>query len=175
MQEILTDGEITLERFRLEDGDLIYQAITESYDEIAKWLSWLTPDYDKKAADEFIGIQLNNWQSDLEYTFTIKNQQGQLLGVIGLHIFDKLNDVANVGYWMNTKFSGKGYCTQALKLLVKNTLKPLDLIRIEVIAAAENIASQKVAQNAGAQFEGMLKNRIRLRGIAVDANLYVFT
>jgi len=91
-----------------------------------------------------------------------------------LHVYDTQNDVASIGYWVNTPQTGKGFCTQAVRLLVENTMKALNLIRIEIIVAVDNIASQKVAEKAGAQFEAVLKNRIRLRGLAVDANMFAF-
>jgi len=175
MFEKLNNDSIVLERIKLTDSELIYRALIHSRKEISPWLSWLTPNYDIKCAEKFINLQLNNWNDNLEYTYTIKNHQSELLGVIGLHLFDTQNDVANVGYWMNSLHTGNGHCTAALKLLIENSLKPLNLIRIEVIVAVQNIASQKVAENAGAKYEFTLKNRIRINGIATDAKMYAFT
>lgn len=166
---------LVLERFKVSDSQDILDALTFSYKEISPWLNWLTPEYNLKSAEDFIYLQINHWYKNIEYTFTIRNHSGDLLGVIGLHCFDKQNDVAMIGYWMSSKFTGNGYCTQALKLLVENSLVPLNLIRIEVMVALENIASQKVAENAGATFEAVLKNRIRPGGIATDAKMYAFT
>ena len=166
---------VVLERFQVSDNHDILDALTFSYKEISPWLNWLTLEYNLKCAEDFIYLQINHWYKNIEYTFTIRNNSGQLLGVIGLHLFDKQNDVAMIGYWMNSKFTGKGYCTQALKLLVENSLESLNLIRIEVMVALENIGSQKVAENAGATFEAVLKNRIRPCGVASDAKMYAFT
>ncbi len=170
----IANDTIVLEKFKHQDAVLIYDAVMASKKEIAPWLSWLNTNYNLKSAQSFIAMQLENWQENIEYAYTIKNKKGELLGVIALHLYDKQNDVASVGYWMNTQQTNKGYCTQALKLLVAHMLKPLNLLRIEVIVAVENIASQKVAEHAGAQFEARLKNRIRLKGLAVDAHIYAF-
>ena len=169
------NNSLVLERFKVSDSEDILNALIFSYQEIAPWLNWLTPEYNLKSAEDFVYLQIDSWNKNIEYTFTIRNHSGHLLGVIGLHCFDKQNDVAMIGYWMNSKFTGNGYCTQALKLLVENSLAPLDLIRIEVMVALENKASQKVAENAGATFEAVLKNRVRLNGIAIDAKMYAFT
>ena len=174
MIDKLTSDELILQRYKKEDAGDLLSAIKYSYDEISLWLNWLTSSYDLKAAQEFITIQLNNWSDDIEYTFVIRNLKGDFLGTIALHQYDKQNDVASIGYWMNSKYCGKGYCTQAVKLLVKNAFKQLNLIRIEIIVATENIASQRVAIKSGAQFEAVLKNRIRLHGKAVDANMNAF-
>lgn len=175
MFEKLCSREFTLERLKETDSESVYKAVIASRAEISPWLSWLNSRYDQKACDDFIRLQIVNWNNDLEYTYAIKNTSNEILGMIGLHIFDPQNDVASIGYWMNTKFTGKGICTQALKLMVKNALLPLNLIRIEVIVAINNIASQKVVLKAGGFFEAVLKNRIRISGNTINANMYCFT
>ena len=175
MLEKLCNQDINLERVKVDDSEAIYHAILSSKAEISPWLNWLDSSYDQKSCDDFIGLQIINWNTDVEYTYTIKNKSNEILGMIGLHIFDSQNNVASIGYWMNTKFTSKGLCTKALKLLVTNALLPLNLIRIEVIVAISNISSQKVAIKSGGVFEAVLKNRIRINGCAVDANLYAFT
>jgi ribosomal-protein-serine acetyltransferase len=171
MLEQLSNKTIILQRYSMDDADDLLSAIRQSYDEISPWMSWLTTSYDLKAAQEFINIQINNWDEDLEYTFSIRNHQGDFLGTIGIHLYDRLNDVASIGYWMNTQYCCKGYCAQAVKLLLDNTLNQLNLIRVEIIVATQNTASQRVAKKSGAKFEAVLKNRIRLHGKAIDANM----
>ena len=175
MREKIFNQDIKLERLKTSDSKELYKAIKCSYSEISKWLDWLAPVYTMKSAEDFIYLQMSNWINELEYTFAIKNHSDEFLGVISLHLFDKQNDVASIGYWMNSKHTSKGYCTQALKLLVANTFKPLGLIRIEVIVAKENLASQKVAENAGAHFETLQTNRLRIKGQPNDARMYIFT
>ncbi len=171
MIDKLTSDELILQRYSLGDADDLLSAIKQSYNEISPWMSWLTLDYDLIAAKEFIILQMNNWSENLEYTFAIRDKQGTFLGTIGLHIYDKLNGVASIGYWMNTQYCCRGYCTQAVKSLVENTMKSLNLIRIEIIVATQNQASQRVAIKSGAKFEAVLKNRIKLHGKAIDANM----
>jgi RimJ/RimL family protein N-acetyltransferase len=48
----------------------------------------------------------------------------------------------------------------------------LALQRIEIVAAVGNVASQRVAERAGAKREGVLRNRLLLHGRAVDAVMY---
>jgi RimJ/RimL family protein N-acetyltransferase len=175
MQELLQNREIKLKRFKPEDGVDVFNALKFSYKEISPWLSWLKPDYDQKSANDFIYLQMSNWNQDLEYAFSIKSHTDDLLGTISLHLYDKQNKVASLGYWMNSQYTSKGICTNAVKLLIANTLIKLKLNRIEVIVATKNIASQKVAEKAGAKYEAILKNRLLLLGKPTDAKMYAFT
>ena len=168
----LRNDSITLNRLKTEDDSLIYKALKSSITEISPWLSWLDQDYDQASASEFIKLQLNNWAQGIEYTYAIRDRAGKFVGVISLHMFDTQNDVASIGYWINSQSTCQGFCSQAVKLLVQNALKPLNLIRIEIIVAIENKASQRVAEKAGAIYEGVLKNRLRPKGIATDAKMY---
>ncbi len=174
MLEKLPGKNLVLERLKDSDSESIYQAVVSSKKEISPWLNWLDSSYNKQSCDDFIRLQKINWESNLEYTYSIKDPSNQIMGMIGLHIFDLQNDVASIGYWMNTEYTGKGLCTEALMLLVENSLIPLNLIRIELVIAISNIASQKVARKAGATYEAEIKNRLRLNGSPISAQIYSF-
>ena len=174
MLEPLSTDRIILTKFKEADSPPIYQAITHSATDISPWVTWLSPHYDLKKAEDFVAIQIKNWQDNTEFSFVINDLNNHLLGVISLYVFHTANDVANIGYWMNSAYTRKGYCTEAVKLLAVNALKQLNLIRIELVVGVDNIASQKVAEKSGAHYEGVLKNRIRYNGTVTDAKLYAF-
>jgi len=46
------------------------------------------------------------------------------------------------------------------------------LLRIEIVAAVDNIPSQRVAEKAGARREGVLRNRLFINGESLDAVLF---
>jgi RimJ/RimL family protein N-acetyltransferase len=48
----------------------------------------------------------------------------------------------------------------------------LGLQRIEILAAIPNIASQRVAEKAGAVREGVLRKRLLIRGVSQDAVMF---
>ena len=80
--------------------------------------------------------------------------------------------MANLGYWVGTRHTGKGYATRAARLLSDFGLNDLKLQRVEIVAAVTNHASQRVAEKAGAVREGILRNRIVLHGQPHDAVMY---
>jgi RimJ/RimL family protein N-acetyltransferase len=46
---------------------------------------------------------------------------------------------------------------------------------LELVIAVENLPSLRVAQKAGAEFEGTSRKRLWLYGIAHDASMFSFT
>ena len=51
-------------------------------------------------------------------------------------------------------------------------LEELGLQRIEIVADADNQASQRVAEKVGATREAVLRNRLRLHGRSCDAVMF---
>jgi RimJ/RimL family protein N-acetyltransferase len=48
----------------------------------------------------------------------------------------------------------------------------LGLVRVEIVAAVENMASLRAAEKAGAAREGVLRNRITVRDRICDAVMF---
>jgi len=68
--------------------------------------------------------------------------------------------------------AGRGVATTATLLTARFGLRKLALQRIEILAAVGNKPSQRVAEKAGAKNEGVLRNRLSLRGQPHDAVMY---
>jgi RimJ/RimL family protein N-acetyltransferase len=70
---------------------------------------------------------------------------------------------------------GTGVAPAAVRLLRDWAFANTDLARLELVMAVENTRSARVAEKAGANFEGVLRARLRLHGRTHDARLYAFT
>jgi len=67
---------------------------------------------------------------------------------------------AELGYWVHPGARGRGVATEAARLIVRHTLIPVDdgglgLRRLTLRAAAQNVASQRVAERAGLRPAGV--------------------
>ena len=71
---------------------------------------------------------------------------------------------AHIGYWIDQRFSSRGYTTRAVKLLTRFGFESLKLHRIEINLRPENEASKKVAIKAGYLLEGSRKNYLHIAG-----------
>ena len=50
----------------------------------------------------------------------------------------------------------------------------MNLVRLELVVLTENVASRRVAERTGAQFECVAKNRLMHNGRAESAAIYAF-
>jgi len=113
------------------------------------------------------------WANEVECSFVITDAQtGAFLGAVGLNQFNRDHQFANLGYWVRSSCAGRGVATTATVLAARFGLRTLALHRIEILAAAGNRPSQRVAEKAGAKKEGVLRNRLSLRGQPHDAVMY---
>ena len=105
--------------------------------------------------------------------FIIEKKDGSKIGWVGhfymLHPDMKLLEI---GYAVAPSERGKGYCTEALEILVDYLFLLKDTMRIQAFADVRNVASQKVLEKAGFKREGVIRKTGFLRGEWVDDYLY---
>src|SRR5215207_5256411 len=104
----------------------------------------------------------------------VDDETGDFLG--GCAVFDihPRHRFANIAYWVRASRRRCGVATEALRQVARFGTEAIALPRVEVLAAVENIASQRVAERAGARREGILRNRITLNERVYDAVMYSF-
>jgi len=109
----------------------------------------------------------------VEYEFAVIDcESGALLGGCGLNNISSEFKMANVGYWVRTRWTKWGIAPAATLPLAKFAFEELKLNRIEIIADLENKNSQRVAEKVGAKREGILRNRVCIRGSARDVFMF---
>lgn len=163
---------VILKRYVPEDADGLFQAVRDSVEEIYPWLVWCHPDYQLSESQQWISQQIQFWDEGKEFSFTIRNRREHLVGGCGLNHLKPEDKVANLGYWVRSGYTGKGYATAATELLAQFAFDQLDARRVEIVAAVDNVPSQRVAARAGAKREGVLRNRLFLHEKSHDAIMY---
>lgn len=165
----LTDGHVTLRRPVADDAEAIVAGVRHAQPELAPWMPWAVGDYDPADALRWINLELD------PHPFVIINKAATIVGSVGLNGIDESNMLANLGYWLRTDAVGNGYATAATKLLATYGIDQIGLHRIEIIMSTENEPSRRVAERAGATYEGVLRNRLRLHGRSHDAHSFSIT
>jgi RimJ/RimL family protein N-acetyltransferase len=170
----LTDGVIALRPFNLADLLALYSATRESVDLLCAWMTWCRPDYSLEDCRSFLAQAAADWETGSKYNFAITDPQNRCLyGSITLNHLNRSHRSANVGYWVRQRQAGRGIASRALRLLIAEFgLRGLGLNRLEIVVPEGNLASQRVAQKAGAKFEGLLRRKLVLNGEAFDGVMY---
>jgi ribosomal-protein-serine acetyltransferase len=172
-ESISDGGRIDLVPVATSHTRKLYEAIVESKDELSPWMEWLHPDYSLADAEQWATNCRKAWEADSMFGFTIiEKQTGQILGGCSIGITSHLHRNGAIGYWIRSSRTNQGFASQAAALLAQFGFRQLRLIRLEILIAVGNTASQRVAEKVGAVREGLLRNRLLLRGTPRDACLF---
>ena len=169
----LVEGPLLLRPFREGDASALYEAVRESISEVSPWLPWCHENYSIQESREFIGSRELASQGGEWYSFGIfETHGGKFQGGVGINFINRVHQMANLGYWVRTGAAGRGIATRATRLAARFGFEQLGLRRIEIVAAVGNVPSQRVAEKVGARREGVLRNRLLIRGESLDAVLF---
>jgi len=107
-----------------------------------------------------------NTKKEIEYRFGIFTINDDILiGTIGLfQVFRGPRESALLGYSLDQAHNGKGYTTEATKLVVNYAFEILKLHRIEAGVMPDNIGSIRVLEKAGFHKEGIAKKNVKING-----------
>lgn len=131
-------------------GDLT-AAVVASLPELEQFMDWARPD--RTSIEEFAGFirtSLEEWESGASHNFhIIEIETDELVGNCGL--MRRVGPGAiEIGYWIRSDRAGRGYATEAARLLLEAAWMLADVDRFEIRFDAANVASAAVAAKTGA-------------------------
>ena len=161
--------------YRLADADAVFEAVVESMADLQPWMPWCHPKYSVIDSRSWLEVQVVAFQARTAFEFAIVAADGMYLGGCGLNQIDTVNRRANLGYWVRSTATRTGVATAAVLALRDWAFETTDLVRLEIVVAAGNAASHRVAEKVGATREGTLIRRLLLHGEQTDATLFSLT
>lgn len=165
------DESIELRLLETRHADRLFRLTDQSRNSLRKWLPWI--DFTKTEEDSrnFIGGTMQQFARNDGFQAGIW-YNGELAGVIGLHGINWSNKSTSIGYWLGTGFEGKGLMTKSCQAVVDYCFNELELNRIEIRTATENVKSAAIPQRLGFKQEGRLQQAEWLYDQFVDH--YIF-
>jgi len=153
------------------DGPQLFDLLAADRSAFTRYLPWVAGV--KTAADEVAFLRRTNEHFGREESLNLVIVvDGTVAGMISYNQFDHANHSADIGYWLGTAFRGRGIMTQALASLCDLGFQDYGLNRLEIRAAVDNLASRAVAERAGFQAEGVLRQHEKLVDGYHDEQVY---
>jgi ribosomal-protein-serine acetyltransferase len=160
---------LTLLPIDTNDSRDLWTAVDASRGHLEPWLPWVPFNIDPEASYRYAEASAADWDSARACRFAIRERGGKrLLGVVGLEAFAHLHQSVELGYWLKSDATGKGYMTEACRAVLTWAFGPLNAHRVRVAAATDNHASLSVIRRLGFHFEGIARQAERCHGRWLD-------
>lgn len=129
--------------------------------------------YTEQDAKQYITAMLSAEETDV-FAFAV-TVEGRAVGSIGAFRQENIHrQTAELGYYLSEEYWGNGIMTQAVKQICTHIFSTTDIIRIYAEPFAHNVASCRVLEKAGFQYEGLLRHNAVKNGEIVDMKMYAF-
>ena len=97
----------------------------------------------------------------------------KVVGSIGIFRQGNIHrQTAELGYYIAEEYWGKGIMTEAVKQICEYVFGKSDIIRIYAEPFSYNVASCRVLEKAGFQYEGTLRSNAVKNGKVLDMKMY---
>jgi RimJ/RimL family protein N-acetyltransferase len=166
----LCDGTVTLRAFALDDVPWITEGCNDPA--VARFTGVPAPYTEAHAREWIAGHADERARGDAIHLAIVAAAGGAPVGSVGLMSIDWDHLRGEVGYWIGPWGRGRGAAPRAVRLLAAYGFEALGLQRIEIVPYADNPASQRVAEKAGATREGVLRSYFVARGTRHDCVMY---
>lgn len=132
---------------------------------VSRWLAFVPHPYTQAAAENWIShctllSKQGRGQSDYECAIEVKAEQ-KVIGGLSLTHVSRLHGTAGGGIWLNTRYQGHGYGTEAFGEKIRFAFEDLQLRRLENGFFPGNDASWAMQQRFGYQLEGTRRQAYR--------------
>lgn len=116
--------------------------------------------------ERFINADSNNFET---YCVELKSNK-KMIGMC--NFISKDYDQVVIGYQFNEDYWNQGIATEALNKVVEVAFNNLEISRIEISHATENIGSQRVIEKAGFKLVGTKRHVPQADGTYLDIKIY---
>ncbi len=141
------------------DGPDVYNAISESRNDLKPWLPFARKEQTLEDVESGIRESYAEFirRTDLRLHIYLK-QTDEFVGSTGFHRIDWDVPKVEIGYWLHTKHTKKGYIIEAIESLTQFAFNHLSCKRIEIRCDERNTASRRVPEKLGFVQEGICRH-----------------
>jgi RimJ/RimL family protein N-acetyltransferase len=146
LPEVLTDGSLVLQRYRLDDVGALKESSAASQDHLIGYMPWASEPPTDESALQFVTEAADGFcvSGNANYAMI---RDGSYVGSCGIH--DRVGPGAlEIGYWVDVRHTRNGIATAAARLLTEACFDA-GVERVVIRCDASNDASANVARRLG--------------------------
>ena len=139
---------LELRQVQPSDAKALFAVIDAHRVKLREWLPWV--DATRKLADteKYITAAIRENTASRAFTCGIW-ANGKIVGIIGHNRIDWANRIGFPAYWISPDSEGQGIMTQCCRAVIENGFGELQLNRLLLAAATDNLRAQKIPAKLG--------------------------
>lgn len=175
----ITGERVLLRPYRAGDGKALWEAIEESRQKLQPWRPYehspVAPTQDEVEA--YVQGEREKWNQREYLSMSIwEKETGQYLGGVGLYGIRWEVPSFQIGYWLRASAEGKGYMTEAGRLLCDCAFQVLGAQLVEIRCDRRNVRSAGIPRRLGFLLDTTPENQSRNpQGELVDDLVFSMT
>lgn len=141
------------------DGKSVCEAVNASLEELRPWMKWAQVEL--TAYESELGMReahVSFLRRDNLRLLVFLKDTGQFIASSSLHNIDWDVRKFELGYWIDTRYSGQGYMTEAVEAICDFAFNQLDARRLEIRCDTRNSKSKLLPARLGFELEGIIRN-----------------
>jgi ribosomal-protein-serine acetyltransferase len=148
------DNDLKLSLPELHRAEELTAVVRANLKHLQPWMPWAVDDYSIDSAKEWIQRTLTEFAEDGRFSAVILCDD-KPVGSIGFHNLNTANGSAEIGYWIDKKYEGRGIVTRCCRVLIDYLFEVRKLNRVQINCNVENTRSRAVPERLGFTLEGI--------------------
>ena len=157
LKEKISGLRINLERLRPNQNmaETVFAAVDKNRKMFSLWLDWVKDTKSAKDSLHFLEAADQDWNDQKQFVYAI-SFQNKFIGLISAICVAWKHKRVEIGYWLDTDYTGQGFMQEAVSLLEKELFEN-DFNRIVIHTDTMNLKSANIAKRLGYVHEGILR------------------
>jgi ribosomal-protein-serine acetyltransferase len=173
--QLPVDDEISLILAEERHAQVITELIVRNQSRLARWEPWAEQPQTIDSTRAYIRASLEDFVRGRQVSTIIALDGGQLfVGRCGLRI-NPYAGSADVGYWVDGDYEGRGIVSRSTRALVSSAFFELGMAKVDLRTSVDNVRSRALAERLGFTCEGVLPGALRFAHRTDDVVLYTVT
>ena len=169
--EIQVNDKIVLKLRNEEDAQAFFEIVNRNREEFQKWFPWTNTTLSSEDTKKFI-IKCQEEFNDKKAADFGVLYEGKWVGSMGFHTIKFDHEWAEIGYWLDGDFVGKGIMTECVKGMINYGFDDLHLHRIQIKCDSINTKSKAIPERLGFKLEGVTREDHKRDGVFSDGLIY---
>ena len=174
MPEQIETERLVLREPHGDDARVVFEGWAQD-PEVTRYLTW-RPHQHIEQTEAFVKSCISAWENKTRFPYVITlKATSEIIGMLDPRIEGPR---AGIGYAAARAHWGKGYMPEAARAIIDWAFQQSSIYRVYATTDVENIASRRVLEKVGMQYEGILRKYIlhpNISDIPRDSYMYAIT